>query len=243
MYVRIKKIILFFLLPITLLQGCASSDLSREAAGTVNNTYSTVNSSIHDLGKSSITDTYQNSSQSSKGVLIGGVTGGVVGGFANGVGAVAGVVTGAILGGALGAYIDAHSSVVDQLQNRGAKVFVLGDQVLIVIPSSRLFYSMTPTIDYSDYTTLDLVAQLIGNYANMSVKVAAYTDTSGNVQIDRGLSQQQADSVEKYLWKRGVDTRLIYAVGYGGTHLVTKTTCDWNSDNYRIEITWEKLPV
>ena len=166
-----------------------------------------------------------------------------MGGATNGIGALPGAVTGAILGGALGAYIDANSNIVDTLKNRGVKLFILGDQVMFVIPSSRLFYELTPSIRYGAYPTLDLIACLIGNYLNMSVKVAAYTSDSGCAAVDQALSQQQADRVVRYLWKKCINTRLIYAVGYGGTHLVTRNTLGWAcSDNFRIEITFEKLP-
>lgn len=238
MAIKIIVIILVFLL-----QGCASSDLSRNAAGKADHAYSDVNQSLTNIGNGSLADSYQNTSQTTKGVLIGGVTGGILGGITNGVGAVAGVATGAILGGALGAYIDAHSSLVDQLKNREVKVYVLGDQVLIVLFSNRTFYSNTSNIRITAYSTLDLVSRLIGNYSNMTVKVSAYTDASGAPVIDRARSQQQAEAIAKYLWKRGVNTRLLYAAGYGGSHLVTKTSGDENSENFRVEITLEKLPV
>jgi hypothetical protein len=36
---------------------------------------------------------------------------------------------------------------------------------------------------------------------------------------------------------------MLYAEGGGSSKLVTANTADWNSDNYRVEITLEKLPV
>lgn len=226
------------------LQGCASSDMSRNAATSIDNLHYGTQSSLSQAGNGSVVDTYQNTSQTTKGVMIGGVTGGVVGGLTHGVGAVSGVIIGGILGGALGAYIDAHTTLVDKLENRGVKVFVLGDQVMIVIPSNRLFDGTTPRIRNTSYSTLDLVAQLIGNYTNITVKVSAYTNATGPAAVDLALSQQQAERVARYLWKRGVNTRLLYAEGYGGTNLVAKNSLDWSeSDNYRVEITFEKLPT
>lgn len=240
---KIRVFLIFFLI-IGLLQGCASSDPSRTTAGGIDSTYTGINTSLSNVGKGSLADAYQNSSQTSKGVIIGGIAGGVIGGITNGIGAVGGIATGAILGGALGAYIDAHTTVVDKLQNRGVKVFVLGDQVMIILPSDRLFYSSSSNLRYDQYSTLDLVAQLIGNYSNMSVKVSSYTSANGPAPIDLALSQQQANNVAKYLWKRGVNTRMLYAQGYGGSHLVMadSATCNLN-DNDRVEITFEKLPV
>lgn len=221
------------------LQGCASSEVARTATRSVDDAYIGLTGYRSEFD---IRDTYQNSSQRAKGVVIGGVTGGVVGGAVSGLGAAAGVVTGAILGGSLGAYIDSRTTLVDKLKNRAITIFILGDQVMIVLPSNRIFRGMTPKINYAEYSTLDLVAQLIGCYVNMSVKVAAYTNAGCNRDMNCALSQEQAESVAKYLWKRGVNTRLLYAAGYDGVHLVSSNTSS-DSDNYRIEITLEKLPV
>lgn len=220
------------------LQGCASSDLSRNAASGIDS------GRVYRDRSFDIVNGYQNTNQATKGAVIGGVTGGLVGGFTNGIGAFPGAATGAILGGSLGAYIDAHTTLADRLENRGVKIVVLGDQVMIVIPSNRLFDEMTANILHTAYSTLDLVAELIGNYANMSVRIAAYTNDVGSDRVNRSLSREQAINVQKYLWRRGVNTRLLYAVGNGATNLVDKAELDWrNSWNYRIEITLEKLPV
>ena len=77
----------------------------------------------------------------------------------------------------------------------------------------------------------------------MMVKVSAYTDDTGSRTIDLNLSKQQAQQVAKALLATGIDARLLYADGYGGTNLVRANTMDWDTDNYRIEITLEKLYV
>lgn len=223
------------------LQGCASSDVSRETSGQVNTAYQ--NAAYADYS-TSIAEAYQDSSQATKGVIIGGTTGAVAGGFTSGVGILPGAAGGAIFGGAIGAYIDSHTTLNDKLENRGIKTIVLGDQVLIVLPSQRIFNEMTPDINSYAYSDLDLVAQYISRYTNMSVNIAAYTDNVGPASVDRALSQKQAESVEKYLWRRGLNTRMVYAAGYGSTHPITKPDLDFGvSDNYRIEITLEKMPV
>jgi outer membrane protein OmpA-like peptidoglycan-associated protein len=238
-----SQLFFFVLISFSLLQGCASSDLSRNSEGEVDTVYSDVKTSVSNLGKGDIADSYQNTSQTTKGVILGGITGAIVGSAIINVGALGGAAVGAILLGSLGAYIDSHTTLVDKLRNRGIKVFILGDQVLIVLPSSRTFYTNTANIIYAEDSTMDLVAKLIGSYANIAVKVSGYTDDTGAPLVDQSLSRQQAVNVAKSLWRHGVNTRLLYAEGYGGTHLVSKNTCDWSSDNYRVEITMEKLPV
>jgi hypothetical protein len=41
-----------------------------------------------------------------------------------------------------------------------------------------------------------------------------------------------------------VNTRLLFASGNGGTHLIERNNLDWDKGaNYRVEISFEKLPV
>lgn len=235
------RLVIFIFLSI-LLQACASSDVSRGAASEADQAYADTHAMLNGAGDGSMINAYQNTSQTSKGVVMGGVIGAVAGNSS--VGLVPGLIGGAIFGGALGAYIDSHTTLRDKLENRGVRVIVLGDQVMLVLSSATFFQRMTPVLRPESYSTLDLVAQLISGYPNMMVKVAAYATMAGPQPINKALSQQQADRIAKYLWRRGINTRMLYAVGYGDAHRVEKENTDsLASDNYRVEITLEKLPV
>src|SRR3990167_3566486 len=192
---RISFLILF----IFLLQGCASSNVSRGAASQFNSTVSQGSSLNSD--SLSLSESYQGTNQTTKGVLFGGAAGALAGGVTSGgAGIIPCMAGGAIFGGALGAYIDENVTLADQL---------------------------------------------ISSYPNMSVKVAAYTTPIGPERINRALSAEQANAVVKYLWRTRMNTRLLYAEGYGGSNPVEKPDMsDWaGGDNYRVEITLEKLPV
>jgi outer membrane protein OmpA-like peptidoglycan-associated protein len=240
------RTVFFFSLFITFifLQSCASSNITREANDNVAVGYQNTKSSFEGLADSNIADSYDNLSETSKGLILGGTVGAVGGSLTSGVGLVPGLAIGAIFGGAYGAYIDSNTTLLDKLQNRGVKVIVLGDQILIVLRSNHVFNGMTPTIQPGEYATLDLVAKFLNNYTTMGVRVAGYTDDSGSERINRSLSKEQAESIVRYLWRSGVNTRMLTAAGMGGTHLVSSNSTDWRaSDNYRIEITTEKLPT
>lgn len=229
---------------LSFLQGCASSDAARGAASEADKAYLQTDYSLRHIGDSGeLTDAYQNTSQTTKGIIIGGALGAAAGSATSGIGAAAGLGLGAIFGGAIGSYIDSHTTLADKLENRHVQVIVLGDQILIVLPSSLLFYENSSNLRADAYETLDMVNQYISRYPNMSVKVAAYTSAAEPESVARVLSQQQADKVARYLWNRRINTRLLYAEGNGGSKLVTANVADWSSDNYRIEITLEKLPV
>ena len=142
------------------------------------------------------------------------------------------------MGAGYGAYIDANTTLADKLENRGANIIVLGDQVRIILPSARIFQPETANIKPQAHSTLKLLAKYINGYTKMLVKVSAYTDRSGPCDVNLALSQMQADNVANYLLASGLDARVLYAIGYGGTHLVEKSCNVWDdTDNYRIEVT------
>jgi outer membrane protein OmpA-like peptidoglycan-associated protein len=225
------------------LSACASSDVSREAASNVDMGVQNAKGFVNNPDDTNIGDSYQNSSQRTKGALMGGSAGAVTGFVASaGVGVIPGTVVGALMGASYGNYIDSNMSLQDQLENRGASVIALGDQILIVLPSSRIFDTMTSTIKPQAYSTLGLAANYINHFNKTLVKVAAYTGKNESQQMNLALSQQQAENVSKALESYGVDARVLYAEGYGGTHLVQKNLLKWSgNDNFRIEITLEKL--
>lgn len=233
--------ILFFC---SFLFGCASSNVTRESASNVDTGMQHTKDMFSNASDSNISDSYQNSSQTTKGVLLGGTTGAVAGFFASGIGTLPGAAAGAIMGGSYGAYIDSNTTLRDRLENRGIVIATLGDQVLIMVPSARLFNDMTSTVKPQAYSTIDMLSQYINQYTKITVKVAAYTDSSSSPSADLSLSKQQATNVAKLLAAYGVDARLLYAEGYGGARLVQQSNGQWDgSDNYRIEITLENLYV
>ncbi|MBV8801695.1 MAG: OmpA family protein [Gammaproteobacteria bacterium] len=235
------KILGLFLM-ILFFQGCASSGAQRSSASDADKAYITAQYNINHFNDGSFSDTYQNSSQLSKGVVLGGATGAAAGGLSS-MGVMPGLLTGAIIGGAIGAYYDQTATLADQLQNRGIKVIELGDQTLIVVPSSSVFNSATSNIRPTAYPTLDLIAEFISNYPNTTVKISAYTSQMGSDAVNLALSQQQAACIERYLLRRNINTRILTAAGYGGSSPVTKDDGSWTNDNYRIEISFEKVPV
>ena len=228
----------------TALAGCASSNVERESTSNADLGLHNARNLADNAASSDIPDTYQNASQATKGAILGGTAGGVAGSFMSGVGFIPGALTGALLGGSYGGYIDSQTNLSDQLINRGANVIVLGDQIMIVINSSRLFDGMSDRLKEPSYSTLDVLAAYINSNITMSVKIAAYTDDVGSAQINLITSRKQAQAIEKYLAACGVSTRLLVAEGYGGTNLIAKNQETWgDSDNYRIEITMEKQHV
>ncbi len=236
--------VIFLLITMLILQGCASSGATRGAASEADKAYLQADYAATHTNNS-LRDTFQNTTQRAKGVILGGIAGAMIGGTYSSTfgGTLAGLAGGAIVGGAIGAYVDSYATPRDRLDNRGVNVIILGDQILLVLPSYIIFNENSATIRPPAYETLDQVAAFLSKYPNMTIQVAGYTSAMDSPAVSCALSQQQADVVAKYLWKAGLNTRLLYSIGMGGSKLVTANSYDWSSDNYRIEISLEKLPV
>lgn len=234
----------FFIIAISTLISCASSNVSRTAADNVDLGVQNAKSLWNGTSNGNFAEAYQNTNQTTKGALIGGVAGGIGGFLTSGIGVLAGTATGAVLGASYGAYIDSNTNFEDRLENRGANIIVLGDQILVVFPSTRIFLPYTATIKQQSYSTLYMLARFINRYTKTLVRITVYTSDTGSPSADLALSNQQAYAVSRFLQASGIDARLIYASGCGGTRLVDNVKNDWDaSDNYRIEISFEKLYV
>ena len=108
----------------------------------------------------------------------------------------------------------------------------------------NILLSIIGIIRPSAYSSLYQVAAFIRQHKKMSVKITAYTNNTGSARVNDSVSQEQANSIAKFLWDSGIDARLLYAEGCGGTNLIAHHSSEWNvSDNYRVEITLEQLSV
>lgn len=239
----VVKVFLLSMISIGLFS-CASSNVSRTAAANVDKGNNNAQKLGDDFTSGDIVDSYQNSSQMAKGALLGGAAGAAVGAVTTSVGFLPGLAVGTVFGASYGSYIDSETTLADQLMNRDVNVIELGDQLMVVVPSARIFDGQSDKIKPTAYTTLNLIATYINSHTTELVKISAYTDDIGTPSRNVALTRMQAKSVEKYLVATGVNTRVLYSEGYGGTNLVAKNSAEWGtSDNYRIEITMEKREV
>lgn len=240
---RMGKWYVLVLISIFMLYGCASSHVSRDVASNVDMGVQNAKGLVDGVSESSIADSYQNASQRAKGAMLGGAAGAVGGSLVTAIGALPGGLVGAVFGASYGSYIDRQATLEDQLKNRGANIVILGDQILIVLPSARLFRHMTASIKPDAYSTIELTAIYINRFTKTLVKISAHTAALSSPEVDFALSQKQAEAVSRMLQASGVDARILYASGYGGTQLVQGGSNWEGNDNYRIEITLEKLYV
>ena len=242
--VKVGSLLSLLTLYCFILSGCAYSDVERDVTANIDTGVLHAQERVDATSQSTMADTYQNANQKTKGALLGAAAGGLTGYFISSIGILPGMLVGSIFGSSYGSYIDSKTTLADKLQNRGATIVVLGDQILIVLPSARIFEDMSAKINPDAYSTLNMVATYINGFTKMLVKIATFTNPMNASDIALCLSQEQAESIERYFVAVGMDARLLYAAGYGGVEPVQQSSYAWkDNDNYRIEITLEKQYV
>ena len=80
-------------------------------------------------------------------------------------------------------------------------------------------------------TELNKLFSLLSNNPSIKVEIQGHTDSKGNNSLNLKLSQNRAESVRKYLIKKGIKGARIKAVGYGETKPIAKNTNADGSDN------------
>ena len=186
----------------------------------------------------------QEASNKAKGAAIGAAAGAVVGVLTGDnkderrKRALIGAGAGALAGTAVGAYMDAQEDKLrQQLQGTGVSVTRIGDDIVLNMPGNVTFDVNRADINANFYEVLKSVALVLDEYDQTLVDVAGHTDSTGAVTYNMELSERRADSVARYLKSQGVDTRRVYAQGYGPHYPVAdNSTAAGRSENRRVEL-------
>lgn len=135
------------------------------------------------------------------------------------------------------------AAIERSLENKGVNVIHVGQTVRLTILSDALFNPRSANFNSRAAGILNTVAQLMLILQSTSAQVAGYTNTEYSEQINRALSARQAQVIVDYLWSRGVDSRLLYAVGKGSQSPLTSSSRAGEGINRRIEIQFQYLPL
>ncbi len=136
---------------------------------------------------------------------------------------------------------DKASILTAKLKQQGVQVIQVGETISIIIPSDPLFQGDSANLNHHSFYALTLVADFLRLYSKTFVEVAGYTDYIDDpsfLKRNELLTSQQAAQVSKYLWSKGIDSRMLYAAGYGSSRPVSNATTmtGGNAENRRIEI-------
>jgi len=145
----------------------------------------------------------------------------------------------------------AHKLSSNQLQQKYIKTLSyddvqavqLGETLRLIIPSDHLFNPDSANLQGDYRSTLVNIAKLLKTYNKVNVQVVAYTDNHSDRKRKIALTTRQAEVVSSFLWKQGIDARLLYSEGYGYLNPVdSNNTAEGRINNRRIEISFQFHP-
>ena len=98
-----------------------------------------------------------------------------------------------------------------------------------------LFQIKSAALRSSSFQSLDAVAKILNEDAQVGLEIEGHSDNVGNANFNTKLSQKRADTVMKYLEKKGVASSRMTAKGFGSTQPVAEnTTADGRAQNRRV---------
>ena len=88
----------------------------------------------------------------------------------------------------------------------------------------------------SSYAVLDKIASILNRYPNYNVSIAGHTDSVGNSDNNRLLSEERAKACFNYLLSKGFSSDRISFIGYGETQPISSnSTKEGRRLNRRVE--------
>ena len=131
-----------------------------------------------------------------------------------------------------------------RLTDQGMRLISQGDDYLISIPATSLFYEHSPRIRWEAYSVLNDVADYLRAYRKVSVQVSVYSNPYRSANRDYALTRARANGVASYLWSQDINTRFIYAYGEGRYKpLSAKISTGDQSLNARVEVTFKEVVI
>lgn len=141
---------------------------------------------------------------------------------------------------AVGSKVDpTQINLLEVLRKQNVKVVTMGQNYLLSIPSTVLFFNQSPRLKWHSYDVLYTVACYLRQFRKVSVKVVSYSTECKSYVRQEALTRARARVVANYLWSQGIKSRFIFSQGVGNNKplLCTMQGGD-DSMNSRIEITF-----
>lgn len=183
----------------------------------------------------------QEASKAGLGVGLGAATGALAGQLIGGnTGAtLIGAGIGAAVGGVGGAMMDRQADALRaQLRGTGVSVVRSGNDIKLIMPGNITFATNSADIKSSFYSVLNSVSLVLKEYKQTIVRVAGYTDNTGDANYNQQLSERRAQSVSNYLISQGVTSGRFSVVGYGQRYpIASNASAEGREQNRRVEIT------
>ena len=187
----------------------------------------------------------QEASKTGLGVGLGAATGAVAGQLIghNTTATLVGAGIGAAVGGVAGSMMDRQADALRaQLQGTGVSVVRHGNDIKLIMPGNITFATNSADIKSNFYPVLNSVSLVLKKYEKTVVRVAGFTDNTGNANANQQLSERRAQSVANYLISQGVTSGRFSVVGYGERYpIASNSTVQGREQNRRVEITLQAI--
>jgi outer membrane protein OmpA-like peptidoglycan-associated protein len=150
----------------------------------------------------------------------------------------------ALKGAAVGPYMDQEEAELRaQLQNTGVSVTRAGDHIALNLPSNITFDTDKAVVKSPFQATINAVGLVLKKYDKTLVDVYGYTDSQGQDDYNKDLSQRRAVAVATVLANQGVDQRRFFIQGRGEADpIASNATESGRTQNRRVEIQISPLP-
>ena len=107
---------------------------------------------------------------------------------------------------------------------------------IITLPNVN-FETNKAVLKEGSFPSLDQLAELMKRNKDMTIVIEGHTDSVGNPESNRILSQNRANAIKAYLEKKGIESNRIKAVGLGDTKPATSNkTEEGRMINRRVEV-------
>lgn len=184
-------------------------------------------------------------SQATKGALIGAAAGAVVG-LVSGDDAVdrrqralIGAGVGALAGGSIGHYMDQQEAKLrKELEGTGVSVTRIGDNITLNMPGNITFATDSSDLNAAFFDVLGSVTKVLKEFDQTVVEVAGHTDSTGTDIYNQQLSERRAQTVSRYFESRNVSAQRLITIGMGESRPVAdNSSAEGRQLNRRVEIT------
>lgn len=154
-----------------------------------------------------------------------------------------GAGVGAAVGSVAGNIMDRQADALrKQLRGTGVSVARQGNNIQLIMPGDITFATNSDSIKPNFYGVLNSVGLVLKEYKGTMVRVAGFTDNTGNTNYNQSLSERRAQSVATYLMSQGVEARRFAVIGFGERQpIASNASAEGRAKNRRVEITLQQI--